>query len=127
MTDPIADMLTRIRNGYRAKRKTVALPYSRLKKQLADVLVKESFVENVTHEEENRILTLRLIYDDETPRVSHIKRLSKPGLRRYVGSNEIPRVLGGLGVVILSTPQGLLTGKEARKAGVGGELMCQIW
>ena len=127
MTDPIADMLTRIRNGYRAKRKTVVVPYSRLKKQLADVLVKESFVENVTHEEENRILTLRLIYDDETPRVSHIKRLSKPGLRRYVGSNEIPRVLGGLGVVILSTPQGLLTGKEARKAGVGGELMCQIW
>ncbi|ERJ83079.1 ribosomal protein S8 [Peptostreptococcaceae bacterium oral taxon 113 str. W5053] len=130
MTDPIADMLTRIRNGNSAKHKTVEIPASRMKKELAQILLDEGYIKgyNVTEDGKQGIITVELKYGPNNEKViSGIKRISKPGLRIYVKGNEIPRVLGGLGIAIISTSKGIVADKEARKLGVGGEVICYVW
>ena len=130
MTDPIADILTRIRNGNSAKHKTVEIPASRMKKELAQILLDEGYIKgyNVTEDGKQGIITVELKYGPNNEKViSGIKRISKPGLRIYVKGNEIPRVLGGLGIAIISTSKGIVADKEARKLGVGGEVICYVW
>ena len=130
VTDPVADMLTRIRNGIRARHSRVEMPSSKLKAEIARILKDEGYLGNykVAEEGEKKILRLSLRYDNEGASViSVIERVSRPGRRVYVRSRDVRRVLGGLGVAILTTPQGVMTGKAARKAGVGGELLCNIW
>jgi len=130
MTDPIADMLTRIRNATRAKRKKVDVPASNLKKAIADLLLREKYIKEFQVLEETCQGTIRISLKytsrDESA-IDGLKRVSKPGRRVYVGTTEIPRVMGGLGTAVLSTPKGVLTDKESRKLGVGGELLCYIW
>jgi small subunit ribosomal protein S8 len=132
MTDPIADMLTRIRNANIAMHDDVRMPSSKLKEALAGVLEKEGYIEAFDVEENverpGRTLHVRMKYSPERARtISGIRRVSKPGLRVYSGSTEVPRVLGGLGVAVISTSQGLLTDREARKRKVGGEVLCFVW
>jgi small subunit ribosomal protein S8 len=132
MTDPIADMLTRIRNANVAMHDEVKMPSSKLKEALASVLEREGYIVGYsvadTEGRPGRTLTVEMKYSPERQRViSGIKRVSKPGLRVYRGSQEVPRVLGGLGVAVLSTSQGLLTDREARKRHVGGEILCYVW
>lgn len=127
VNDPIADMLTRIRNGYRAGRKTITVPYSKLKHQLADIIVANDYLAVATHDAQARMLQLQLRYNDKKSAVEHIQRISKPGLRKYVSYKTIPQVLGGRGMVVLSTPHGLLTGDQAKKQNTGGEILCEIW
>ncbi|MCC6830102.1 MAG: 30S ribosomal protein S8 [Thermoleophilia bacterium] len=126
LTDPIADMLTRVRNANQALHDTADMPTSKMKVSLAAVLQQEGYIAG--YEVNERTLTVKLKYDSERRRVlSGIKRASKPGRRIYVGHEEIPRVLGGMGVAVLSTSQGIITGQEARRRGVGGELLCTVW
>jgi small subunit ribosomal protein S8 len=128
-TDPIADMLTRIRNGIRARHARVEMPSSRLKIEIARILKDEGYITNYKVSEEGRKRVLRVVlrYDtDGESTISTLERISKPGRRVYVGAREIPRVLGDLGVNILTTPRGVMTGKHARKAGVGGEVLCNV-
>jgi small subunit ribosomal protein S8 len=129
LTDPIADMLTRIRNGIHARHQRVDMPSSRLKVEIARILKDEGYIANfkMVEEEKKRVLRVLLRYgpEGESP-ISSIERVSKPGRRVYVGTREITRVLGGLGVTILTTPKGVMTGKNARKAGVGGEILCSV-
>jgi small subunit ribosomal protein S8 len=128
-TDPIADMLTRIRNGIRARHQRVEMPSSRLKVEVARILKEEGYVTNYKVSEEGRKKVLRVVlrYDtDGESTISTLERVSKPGRRVYVGAREVPRVLGDLGVNILTTPRGVMTGKKARKAGVGGEVLCNV-
>lgn len=132
MTDPIADMLTRVRNANIAMHDEVSMPSSKLKEALAEVLHSEGYITAYTAEESTstpgRKLTITMKYSPERERViSGIKRISKPGLRVYKKSDEIPRVLGGLGVAVLSTSKGLVTDREARKGKVGGEVLCYVW
>jgi small subunit ribosomal protein S8 len=132
MTDPIADMLTRIRNANIAMHDEVRMPSSKLKESLAALLVKEGYVEGFDVDDNpgkpGRVLTVKMKYSPERARtISGIKRISKPGLRVYSKSSEVPRVLGGLGVAVLSTSQGLLSDREARKRHVGGEVLCFVW
>ena len=132
MTDPIADMLTRIRNGNIAMHDEVRMPSSKLKEALAALLVKEGYVEGFEIDENagkpGQVLVVKMKYSPERARtISGIKRVSKPGLRVYSKSTEVPRVLGGLGVAVLSTSQGLLSDREARKRHVGGEILCFVW
>ncbi|MBS2030730.1 MAG: 30S ribosomal protein S8 [Deltaproteobacteria bacterium] len=130
VSDPIGDMLTRIRNGSRAHQAQVVIPLSKLKQQIAEVLKSEGFVKDVhVHKTSAQgEMTVVLKYDREgEPAFSHVKRVSKPGLRRYVGYQDLPRVLNGLGASILSTPKGILVDREARKQKLGGELLCTIW
>ena len=130
MTDPIADMLTRIRNAMAARHPKVDVPASRLKMEIARILKDEGYVLNFkpTEEGPKKLIRIYLKYTPgNVPVISRIERVSKPGCRVYVGSREVPRVLGGLGVNILTTPQGVMTGGAARKAGVGGEVLCQVW
>jgi small subunit ribosomal protein S8 len=132
MTDPIADMLTRIRNGNIAMHDEVRMPSSKLKEALAAVLQKEGYIEGFVVEENvdrpGKTLVVTMKYSPERARtISGIKRVSKPGLRVYSKSTEVPRVLGGLGVAVLSTSQGLLSDREARKRRVGGEILCFVW
>ncbi len=130
MTDPIADMLTRIRNGNDAKHDSVDIPASNIKKQLAQILLDEGFVKgyDVIDDGKQGIIRVELKYGKHNEKViSGIKKISKPGLRVYVKSDEIPRVLGGLGIAILSTSKGVMTDKNARKEGVGGEVICYVW
>jgi small subunit ribosomal protein S8 len=132
MTDPIADMLTRIRNANIAMHDDVRMPSSKLKEALAGVLKSEGYIEAFEVEENvgrpGRTLHVRMKYSPERARtISGIRRVSKPGLRVYSGSTEVPRVLGGLGVAVISTSQGLLTDREARKRRVGGEILCFVW
>jgi len=124
VNDPISDLLARIRNGYLAKNQTVALPWSKLKENLADILVKNSFL--LEKDKNKRDLILKLKYNGAVPAVRNIKRVSKPSLRIYAGKNKLPRVLGGMGISIISTPQGLMTNKEAYKKGLGGEVICEV-
>ena len=127
--DPIADMLTRIRNGTRARHQRVDLPTSKLKVELARILKEEGYISNfkLVEEEKKKVLRVFLRYGtDGESVISTLERISRPGRRLYVKSREIPRVLGGLGITILTTPRGLMTGKNARKARVGGELLCSI-
>lgn len=132
MTDPIADMLTRIRNANIAMHDEVSMPCSKLKEALAKVLKSEGFIGEYTIQPSKNgvgtTLTIQMKYSPERERViSGIKRVSKPGLRVYSKTAEIPRVLGGLGVAVLSTNKGLVTDREARKAKVGGEVLCYVW
>lgn len=130
MTDPIADMLTRIRNGNNAKHETVDIPASNMKKSIADILLEEGFIKgyDVIEDAKQGILRVQLKYGkDNVKIITGLKRISKPGLRVYVKSDEIPRVLGGLGIAVLSTSKGIITDKAARKEGVGGEVICYIW
>ncbi|MEK7780253.1 MAG: 30S ribosomal protein S8 [Verrucomicrobiota bacterium] len=128
MIDPIADMLTRIRNASRALLPTVEIPHSRMKESLADVLKKEGFVAEVAVEGKiPKKITLRLKYEGKKSVIEGLKRVSKPGLRKYVGGTEIPRVLGGLGVAVVSTSEGIMTGQQCRKKNIGGELLCYVW
>lgn len=130
MTDPIADMLTRVRNAVNAKHKVVEVPASNIKKDIAQILLDEGFIEgfNVTDDNKQGIITIDLKYGPNDEKViSGIKRISKPGLRVYTNANEIPRVLGGLGIAIISTSKGLMTDKKARKENIGGEVICYVW
>jgi small subunit ribosomal protein S8 len=132
MTDPIADMLTRIRNGNVAMHDEIVMPSSKLKEALAAILVREGYISSYRVDGDpghpGRKLVIQMKYTPERRRtITGIKRVSKPGLRVYTGANDVPRVLGGMGVSILSTNQGLLTDKEARERRVGGEILCQVW
>jgi small subunit ribosomal protein S8 len=132
MSDPIADMLTRIRNAAGARHKRVDVPASKIKLEIARILQKERFISSYKYlqPEEAPQGTIRIYLKytpDDEPVISGLQRESKPGLRRYCGSNEIPRVFGGMGVSILSTSRGIMTGREARKIGVGGEFLCSVW
>ncbi len=130
LTDPIADMLTRIRNALMAGHDSVLVPASKVKLVLARILKEEGFITEyeLLRGKPQRVMKLRLRYmDDGEPAISGLKRVSRPGLRVYVGSNEIPRLYGGMGVALLSTHEGVLTGRKARSHGVGGELLCYIW
>jgi small subunit ribosomal protein S8 len=128
MIDPIADMLTRIRNAQRALLPTVQMPHSRLKESIANILKKEGYVTEVAVEGKGRqTILLRLKYQGKKSVIEGLRRISRPGLRHYVGATEIPRVRGGLGVAVISTPEGLMTGVQARKKNLGGELLCYIW
>jgi small subunit ribosomal protein S8 len=128
MSDPISDMLTRIRNGGRALMPVIKLPHSRIKEGVAKILQSEGYVSDVVVEGEIRkTIKIHLKYQGKKSVIEGLKRVSKPGLRKYVGATEIPRVLGGLGVAIISTSEGLLTDAQARKKNLGGELLCHIW
>ena len=129
-TDPIADMLTRIRNANSAKHKTVDIPASKMKTSIAEILFKEGYIKafEIINNENQGIIRITLKYDEKGTRViDGIKRISKPGLRVYANKEELPKVLNGLGIAIISTSQGLKTDKEAREAGVGGEVLAYIW
>jgi small subunit ribosomal protein S8 len=130
ITDPIADMLTRIRNANTANHKVVDIPASRTKQAIAQILRDEGFIENFERLNEGPQGTLRLSlrYGPEKEKIiTGLRRISRPGLRVYAGKTEVPRVLGGLGLVIMSTPQGIMSGKRARKLGVGGEVLAYVW
>ncbi|MFC2342996.1 MAG: 30S ribosomal protein S8 [Negativicutes bacterium] len=130
MTDPIADMLTRLRNANSVLHDKVEIPGSKIKRAIAAVLKEEGFIRDYTFTEDNKqgMLVLTLKYGPEREKViSGIKRISKPGLRMYAKSAELPRVLGGLGVAIISTSKGIMSDKKARKAGLGGEILAYVW
>lgn len=129
-TDPVADFLARIRNAISARHPKLDVPASKLKLEMARILKEEGYIANFKPVEENgrRLLRVYLKYgNDNQAAISNLARISRPGCRVYVGRNEIPRVLGGLGIVILTTPKGVMTGNQARKQGVGGEILCQVW
>ena len=126
MTDPIADMLTRIRNANAALHETVNIPASRMKAAVLDILLQEGFVKNVEKEENTLKVTLKYGSNNEKV-ITGIKRISKPGLRVYAKANEVPKVLNGLGIALVSTSEGVITDKEARKRNVGGEIIAYVW
>ena len=131
MSDPIADMLTRICNANTAKHDTVDVPYSKMKLAIADILVKEGFIKKYDVVEDGNFKTIRITLkygkDKNEKIISGIKRISKPGLRIYANKEDMPKVLGGLGVAIISTNQGVITDKQARELGVGGEVLAFVW
>jgi small subunit ribosomal protein S8 len=132
MTDPIADFLARIRNGIRARKQLIECPRSNIKLRLAEILRDEGFVQGVTAVEDNKqgMLKLVLRYDGRTgsgSAITGMRRVSRPGQRTYVPAKQVPRVRNGLGIAILSTSQGVMTDKEARTKGVGGEVLCEVW
>jgi small subunit ribosomal protein S8 len=132
MTDPIADMLTRIRNANIAMHDDVRMPSSKLKEALAGILQREGYIESFAVIDDpnrpGRVMTIQMKYSPERSRtISGLRRVSKPGLRIYTKADKVPRVLGGLGVAVLSTSKGLMTDREARRAGVGGEILCFVW
>ena len=130
LTDPVADFLTRIRNAHQARHQKVDVPSSKLKVEIARILKEEGYIANYKASEESGKRTLRVYLKygpNNEAAISDIKRVSSPGCRVYVGRNEIQRVLGGLGINILTTPKGVMTGRQARKEGVGGEVLCEIY
>ena len=129
VTDPISDFLTRIRNASKAKKVKVEIPSSGVKKNLAEILKRQKFIEDYVLVEDNKqnILRIHLKYKNGAPAINGLKRISTPGLRVYKNSNELPKVLNGLGIAVISTPKGLLTDKEAKRETVGGEVVCYIW
>ncbi len=128
MTDVIADMLTRVRNALNAKHETVEIPASNTKKAIADILLKEGYISNVEIiEGVQGTIKITLKYEGNKKVITGLKRVSKPGLRVYVGADEVPQVLGGLGIAILSTSKGIMTGKEAKLARQGGEVLAYVW
>ena len=127
MTDPIADMLTRIRNGYMARKKEVIVPYSGLKKGIGELLVSAGYLSKMEVKDNNKNITLELVYMEGRPAINNIKRMSKPGRRVYLRSSLIPNPLSGYGLAIVTTSQGLMSGKEAKKKKLGGEIICQVW
>jgi small subunit ribosomal protein S8 len=129
-TDPISDFLTRIRNAQRAKKKTVDIPSSKLKIRIADIMKNQGFIADysvVDTSNKQGSINIKLKYYNNEGVILGMERISKPGIRKYVSHDEIPKVLNGLGVAIVSTSKGLMTDKEARKLGVGGEVICNIW
>ena len=128
MTDPIADMLTRIRNGQKARKVSVAMPASKEKEAIAKVLRDEGYITDfeTSGEGAQRILTVELKYFEGTPVIETVKRVSKPGLRIYKGKEDLPKVLGGLGIAIVSTSAGVMSDRQAREKGVGGEVICTV-
>jgi small subunit ribosomal protein S8 len=129
INDPIGDMLTRIRNAALAHKQTVELPTSMAKLAVAKLLVKEGFLTTAAEEQTDHgmMLQLTLAYEGKEPVLTGVKRISKPGLRWYIGKKKIPMVMGGMGIAIVSTPQGVMSGKDARTKGIGGELLCEVW
>ncbi len=130
LTDPVADFLSRIRNAMSARHQKLDVPASRLKLEIARILKEEGYISNfkATEEEGRKILRVYLKYGaNNEGAISNVKRISRPGCRVYVGRNEIPRVLGGMGINILTTPKGVMTGRQARKQGVGGEVLCEVY
>ena len=129
LTDPIADFLTRLRNASKAQKHELTLPFSRLKNDMARVLKQEGYIEDFSVQTEGpkQRLIVRTKFVGQTPAITNLKRISRPGLRRYVGAGEIPRVRGGNGIAILSTPRGVLSGREARRQNVGGELLAFVY
>ena len=129
MTDPIADMLTRIRNAITAHKESVEIPASNMKKAIAEILLSEGYVKDVQLVEDgyNGKIAITLKYYEKKSVISGLQRASKPGLRAYAGVTDMPKVLGGLGTVILSTNKGILTGKQAKAQNVGGEVLCYVW
>ena len=131
VTDPIADMLTRIRNAVQVRHESVEVPASRMKSSLLKLLSEEGFISNFTvGDEDSREKTLKVqlrYYEDKSPVIQGLKRVSTPGLRVYVSKNEMPRYFGGLGVAVISTNKGVMTGQQARQQGVGGELLFYVW
>ena len=135
VNDTISDMLTRIRNASMAKKATVIVPLTRMNGQIAQILEKEGFIQSFQISENSQYLNLRLKYRSKQVSrgktkescITNLKRMSKPGLRIYANHKEIPRILGGAGIVILSTPNGIMTDREARSLGIGGELLCSVW
>lgn len=128
MSDPISDMLTRVRNASRALLPEVAVPHSKMKESIANILRREGYVGDISVEAQPRkTIKIKLKYNGRKPVIEGLRRISSGGLRRYTGAQEIPRVRGGLGTSIVSTSEGLMTGVQARKKNVGGELLCEIW
>lgn len=130
ISDPIADMLTRVRNALAARHQKVDVPASKLKTEIARILKDEGYILNykIVDDSNHKAIRVYLKYTPANqPVISHMVRLSRPGCRVYVGSKEIPKVLGGLGINIVTTPKGVMTGKTAHKEGVGGELLCEVW
>ncbi|MBI4307750.1 MAG: 30S ribosomal protein S8 [Chloroflexi bacterium] len=130
MTDPIGDMLTRIRNAVMARHETTLIPASRMKISIAKVLKEESFIKDyeVVRGQPQRVLKIHLAYrDKKQPVIAGIRQVSKPGLRIYMKAGEIPRIFGGIGIAVVSTPKGLLTGQQARRQKIGGEVICYVW
>ncbi|HKR32938.1 MAG TPA: 30S ribosomal protein S8 [Terriglobales bacterium] len=129
-TDPVADLLTRIRNAINARQQKLDVPASKLKTEIARILKEEGYLSNYKATEENgrKLLRLYIKYgSNNDAAITNLARVSRPGCRVYVGHSEIPRVLGGLGISILTTPKGVMTGRQARKSGVGGEILCEVW
>jgi small subunit ribosomal protein S8 len=129
MTDPVADYLTRLRNALQAGHKRVDVPASNLKRELTRLLVEHKYIGGFTEVKETAqgLIRIQLKYQETRPVIAGLKRISRPGLRKYVNADAIPRVLGGLGIAIISTSKGLMTDRQAREAGVGGEVLCEIW
>jgi small subunit ribosomal protein S8 len=129
MTDPVADYLTRLRNAIQAGNKRVDVPASNLKREITKLLIATKYVSGFTEVKDTPqgVLRIQLKYNDTQPVIAGLKRVSKPGLRRYVAAGAVPRVLGGLGIAIISTSRGLMTDKQARDAKLGGEVLCEIW
>ncbi|MDO8451817.1 MAG: 30S ribosomal protein S8 [bacterium] len=129
VSDPIGDLLIQIKNASLSRKQRIDVPYSRVKHHICDILTREGYVRAVEKggSEPKWMLRIALRYSDKTPAIVNLKRISKPGLRIYVPKEGIPRVLGGLGISIISTSQGIMTGSEAGKRGLGGELLCEIW
>jgi small subunit ribosomal protein S8 len=129
MTDPVADYLTRLRNALQAGHKRVDVPTSNLKREMTKLLVEHQYVAGFTEIKETAqgVIRIQLKYQDTRPVIAGLKRVSRPGLRKYVDADAIPRVLGGLGIAIISTSKGLMTDRQARDARVGGEVLCEIW
>lgn len=129
VTDPISDFLTRIRNAVKARRVVVEIPSSKMKLGLADILKKNNFIDeySITEDNKQNVIKIHLRYHNGVPAISGLKRISTPGLKVYKQKNELPRVLNGLGIAIISTPKGLLTDKEARSKSLGGEVVCFVW
>lgn len=129
VTDPVADFLTRIRNATKARKRFVDIPASNMKRSIAEILKESKFVRDFSIIEDNKQNVIRIVlkYIDDIPSISGLKKISTPGLRNYVDKDNLPRVLNGLGIAIISSSQGLVTDKQAKKLGVGGEVICHIW
>jgi small subunit ribosomal protein S8 len=130
LTDPVADLLTRIRNAINARQQKMDVPASKLKMEIARILKEEGYIANfkATEEGGRKVLRLYMKYgSNNDAAITNVTRISRPGCRVYVGHTDIPRVLGGLGINILTTPRGVMTGRQARKTGVGGEILCEVW
>jgi small subunit ribosomal protein S8 len=129
-TDPISDYLTRLRNALKARKRSVEVPASNMKKQITEILKKNGFIDDyqfIETQNKQGVLVIKLKYYNDESVILGLERVSKPGIRKYVHNKELPRVLNGLGIAVVSTSKGLMTDKEARKLGIGGEVICNIW
>jgi len=129
MTDPIADLISRIKNAYMASKQSLTVPFSNMKLAICEVLVREEFLKSVKTEERDgrKVLDIELLYKNKEASLVNIRQISKPGIRIYSGSKDIRRPLGGAGIAIVSTPKGVMSNKQARQENVGGEVICQVW